>query len=90
MRFLSVGNCVKLLKGAHFERRLAHGIGFEGGLVTMLVPFMAYWLNVSLLEAFFAELGLLLMFFIYAVAFTWRFDKILGLSACAISRQHKT
>ena len=75
------------VKGRSIWRRLAHGIGFEGGLVTMLVPLMAYWLNISLLNAFYAELGILLVFFIYAVAFTWAFDKIFGLPESAISHQ---
>ena len=75
------------IKGRSIWRRLAHGISFEGGLVTMLVPLMAYWLNISLLNAFYAELGILLVFFIYAVAFTWAFDKIFGLPESAISHQ---
>lgn len=72
------------IKGRSIWRRLAHGIGFEGGLVTMLVPLMAYWLDISLLNAFYAELGLLAVFFVYAVAFTWAFDKIFGLPESAI------
>jgi uncharacterized membrane protein len=63
------------IKGRSFARRLAHGIGFEGGLVVMLVPVMAWWLNTSLLSAFVADLGVLAFFFVYAVAFTvsvWR------------------
>ena len=75
------------VKGRSIWRRLAHGVGFEGGLVTMLVPLMAYWLNISLLNAFYAELGILLVFFIYAVAFTWVFDKIFGLPESAVSQQ---
>ena len=73
------------IKGRSIWRRLAHGIGFEGGLVTMLVPLMAYWLNISLLNAFYAELGILAVFFVYAVAFTWTFDKIFGLPESALA-----
>jgi len=75
----------QIVKGRSIWRRLAHGIGFEGGLVTMLVPLMAYWLNISLLNAFYAEMGILAVFFVYAVAFTWAFDKIFGLPESAIS-----
>jgi len=75
----------QIVKGRSIWRRLAHGIGFEGGLVTMLVPLMAYWLNISLLNAFYAEMGILAIFFVYAVAFTWAFDKIFGLPESAIS-----
>ena len=73
----------QLIKGRSIWRRLAHGIGFEGGLVTMLVPLMAYWLNISFLNAFYAEIGILLVFFVYAVSFTWAFDKVFGLPESA-------
>lgn len=60
-------------------RRLVHGAAFETGLTLMLVPLMAAWLGVSLLEAFVADIGLLLFFFVYTVAFTWAFDKVVAL-----------
>jgi uncharacterized membrane protein len=66
-------------RGRSLLRRLAHGIGFEGGLVVLLVPVMSLWLNISPLKAFIANLGLLAFFFIYAIAFTWAFDRLFGL-----------
>jgi uncharacterized membrane protein len=71
------------VKGRSWRRRLAHGLGFEGGLVVMLVPVMAWWLNTSLLNAFVADLGILAFFFVYAVAFTWAFDRVFGLPESA-------
>jgi uncharacterized membrane protein len=71
------------IKGRSFQRRLLHGIGFEGGLVFMLVPLLAYWLDTSLLNAFIAELGILLFFLVYAIAYTWAFDKVFGLPVSA-------
>lgn len=67
-------------------RRIAHGVGFEGGLTVILVPVIAAWLDVSLAAAFVANLGLLAFFFVYAVVFTWGFDKIFGLPAAAAPR----
>ena len=67
------------IRGRSFFRRMAHGAGFEGGLVVMLIPVMAMGLKISAAEAFFANLGLLAFFFIYAVAFTWAFDHVFGL-----------
>lgn len=72
------------VKGRSFIRRLAHGIGFEGGLVVMLVPVMAWWLQTSLLKAFIADVGILGFFFVYAVAFTWAFDRVFGLPSSAL------
>ena len=71
------------IKGRSIGRRLAHGIGFEGGLVVMLVPILAYWLDTSFLTAFLANLALLAFFFVYALVFTWAFDKVFGLPASA-------
>ena len=71
------------VKGRSLSRRVAHGIGFEGGLAIILMPVMAYWLDVSLMTAFIADLGLLAFFFVYTVAFTWAFDKVFGLPASA-------
>lgn len=70
-------------KGRSWRRRLVHGAGFEGGLVLVLVPLTAYWLNITLLQALLAEIGLLATFFVYAIIFTWVFDKIFGLPVSA-------
>jgi len=74
------------VKGRSFLRRLAHGTGFEGGLVFLLVPVMSFWLDISLLDAFFANLGLLAFFFFYAIGFTWAFDRVFGLPQSAAKR----
>lgn len=74
----------QLAKGRSFARRLAHGAGFEGGLTVLLVPVMAYWLDTSFLTAFLANLGLLAFFFVYAMGFTWAFDKVFGLPQSAV------
>jgi uncharacterized membrane protein len=71
------------IKGRSLARRILHGLGFEGGLVVMLVPVMAYWMNTSLWKAFVADLGILAFFFVYAVVFTWAFDRIFGLPESA-------
>jgi len=46
---------------------------------------MSLWLNISPLEAFFANLGLLAFFF-YAIGFTWLFDHVFGLPQSAAER----
>jgi uncharacterized membrane protein len=71
------------VRGRSFARRLAHGAGFEGGLVVILVPVMSLWLDISPAAAFVANLGLLVFFFVYAIAFTWAFDQVFGLPASA-------
>ncbi|PND40212.1 hypothetical protein C1O66_02180 [Paucibacter aquatile] len=71
------------VKGRSLGRRLLHGIGFEGGLVLFLVPLMAWWLDISLLEALIADLAILAFFFVYAIVFTWAFDRVFGLPESA-------
>ncbi len=70
-------------RGRSPARRFVHGIGFEGGLVVILIPVMALWLDISPLKAFLANLGLLAFFFFYAIAFTWTFDRVFGLPESA-------
>ncbi len=71
------------VRGRSFVRRLAHGAGFEGGLVIILLPVMSLWLDISPTAALVANLGLLAFFFFYAIAFTWCFDRVFGLPASA-------
>lgn len=67
------------VKGRSLKRRIAHGIGFEGGLVFAMVPLIALWLRVSPLEALATQLSLLAFFFVYTIVFTWSFDTVFGL-----------
>ncbi len=73
----------QIVKGRSLLRRLAHGVGFEGGLVLVLVPLLAYWMETTLLKAFLADLGILAFFFVYTVGFTWAFDRLFGLPLAA-------
>jgi uncharacterized membrane protein len=73
----------QVVKGRSWWRRLVHGAGFEGGLSCILVPVMALWLNISLWQALVANLGILLFFLCYTVAFTWCFDRVFGLPQAA-------
>ena len=71
------------VKGRSFARRTAHALLFEGGLVIILVPVMAWWLSVGLWEALAYEAGLIVLFIAYTYVFTWAFDKMFGLPASA-------
>jgi uncharacterized membrane protein len=70
-------------KGRSVLRRVVHAVGFEGGLVVLLVPVMAWWLGTTLQEAFIADMGVLAFFFLYSFIFTWAFDQVFGLPASA-------
>ncbi len=71
------------VKGRSVARRVAHAIGFEGGLAAILVPVFAWWLQVSLWQALWMDLGLLLFFLVYTFVFNWTFDRVFGLPVSA-------
>ena len=71
------------VRGRSAARRLAHSAGFELGLVVLLVPLIAWWLDVTLWQALLADLGLMAFFFFYTMGFTWAFDRVFGLPASA-------
>ena len=71
------------VKGRTLKRRTAHALLFEGGLVLICIPVMAWWLQVGYLEALVYEAGLIALFIAYSYAFTWGFDRIFGMPASA-------
>jgi uncharacterized membrane protein len=71
------------VRGRSWRRRVAHAAGFEAGLILALVPFFAWWLDVSLWQALVLDLGLIVFFLVYTFVFSWVFDRIFGLPASA-------
>lgn len=71
------------VKGRSLRRRTVHALLFEGGLVLVCIPVMAWWLQVGYLEALVYEAGLIALFIAYTYLFTWGFDRIFGLPASA-------
>ncbi|WP_296659777.1 PACE efflux transporter [Paraburkholderia sp.] len=71
-------------RGRSVARRIAHAVGFEGGLLVMLVPMLALILRVSMVEAFVMDAGLSLFFLAYAYVFNLAFDHVFGLPASAM------
>ncbi len=65
------------------RRRLLHSFGFEGGLVLLLVPLVAWWLSISWWAALVTDLGLFVFFFFYALVFQWAFDRVFDVPVSA-------
>lgn len=70
-------------RGRSVARRIAHAVGFEAGLVVTLVPLFAWWLEISLWQAFLLDLGLIVFFLVYTFVFNLAFDRVFGLPASA-------
>lgn len=78
-----------MLFGALFERlerryqwqrttlvRSLHAVLFEGGLVFICVPVVAWWMQVSYWEALLLDIGILLFFLPYTYVFNWAYDHL--------------
>jgi uncharacterized membrane protein len=70
-------------RGRSLGRRVAHAVGFEGGLALLLVPLIAWWLDVGLWAALLMDGALLLFFLIYTFVFNTAFDRVFGLPRSA-------
>ncbi|MBL0946365.1 MAG: PACE efflux transporter [Hydrogenophaga sp.] len=70
-------------KGRSVLRRVVHAVGFETGLVVTLVPLFAWWLGITLWQAFVLDLGLIVFFLVYTFVFNLAFDRVFGLPASA-------
>lgn len=57
-----------------FVVRAIHAICFETGLIITLIPVAMVMLNLTLTEAFFVEIGLVLFFLPYTMLFNWLYD----------------
>ena len=56
--------------------RALHALGFETGFVIIGVTMVAIVLGVSLLQAFMLEIGFMLFFLPYTMAFNWVWDTL--------------
>jgi len=56
--------------------RIVHAMLFELGLICAVVPLAAWWLGVSLWQALLLDLGILLFFLPYTIAFNWGYDTL--------------
>ncbi|MEX3316859.1 PACE efflux transporter [Sulfitobacter sp. PS-8MA] len=56
--------------------RVLHAITFEVGLLFVLMPFIAWYLGASLMEAFLIDVSFAAFYLIYAFVFNWLYDVI--------------
>ncbi|MDR5900950.1 PACE efflux transporter [Halomonas icarae] len=70
-------------RGRSLVRRVIHAIGFEVGFVAITLPLFAWWLEMTLLDAFMLDAGLTLFFMFFTFFYNWAFDKIFGLPLSA-------
>jgi len=71
------------VKGRPLPIRILHTVLFEGVLTLTMVPFMAWWLGVTLWQSFQFEAALIVLFLVYTYLFTLAFDRLFGLPLSA-------
>lgn len=59
--------------------RIIHAVLFEIGLLTVLLPLIAYVLQISLWEALLLDIGFALFYMAYAFVFNWGYDRLFPL-----------
>ncbi|MEZ8027254.1 transporter [Enterovibrio norvegicus] len=58
------------------KHRILHALLFELGLLWITIPVIAWWLNLSLWNAFLMDIGLVLFYLVYAYVYNLAYDKL--------------
>lgn len=61
-------------KNTSLNVRALHAACFEAGLIITLIPVAMVMLHLTMTEAFFVEIGLVLFFLPYTMLFNWVYD----------------
>ncbi|WP_010138787.1 PACE efflux transporter [Oceanicola sp. S124] len=59
--------------------RVLHAVLFELGLLLVLMPFIAWYLGVSLWQALVMDLSFAGFYLVYALGFNWAYDRLFPL-----------
>jgi len=55
--------------------RITHAIAFELGMIVITLPTLAWYLNITWLEATLLEAGFLVFILVYTFIFNWLYDR---------------
>lgn len=56
--------------------RVVHAVGFEATMLLLMLPFMMWWLELTLLPALAYDMSFAMFFMIYTFIFTWIYDRV--------------
>lgn len=74
----------QLSRARTLKRRVIHAIGFQLTLVVYLIPLIAWWMDITLVQAFLLDMALIVIIPCYTFVYNWAFDKLFGLPASAL------
>ena len=72
-------------RGRSVARRVVHAVGFQLTLVIYLIPLIAWWLDMSLVDALLVDMALIVLVPCYTFVYNWAFDKLFGLPSSAMA-----
>ncbi|MDW4499704.1 PACE efflux transporter [Sulfitobacter sp. D35] len=67
--------------------RVLHAVLFEIGLLIVLMPFIAWYLGVTLWQAFVMDVSFALFYVVYAFGFNWAYDRLFPLAEWALENR---
>lgn len=67
------------------KHRVVHALVFEISLLWFTLPVIAWWLNISLVDAFIMDIGLVVFYLFYTYGYNLAYDKIFPLPVSAAS-----
>lgn len=67
------------------RHRVIHAIVFEISLLWLTLPVIAWWLDISLLEAFIMDIGLVVFYLFYTYGYNLAYDKLFPMPSHAVS-----
>lgn len=66
--------------------RVLHAILFELGLLIVLLPFIAWYLNVGIIHALVMDIGFAVFYVVYAFVFNWIYDRLFPLPEWEVAK----
>ncbi|MDZ7925626.1 MAG: PACE efflux transporter [Agrobacterium sp.] len=79
---LGFDHAMQRLKGTTLKTpaiRVGHALLFELGLLIVLMPFIAWYLGISLAQALVMDISFALFYVVYAFVFNWGYDRLFPL-----------
>lgn len=79
---LGFDHVLRRLRGSTLKTwrlRLLHAVLFEAGLLAVLLPFIAWYLQIGLWQALLMDLGVAGFYLVYAFVFNWGYDRMFPL-----------
>lgn len=71
------------------KHRIYHAVGFEGGLMIITVPILAWFLQLGIWQTIVLDIGVTLAIMVYTFIFQWAFDSIFGEPVLLHHEQYK-